>query len=44
MFTGWIYGHLQPTAAVLKVAHALMLRAIAAAKKAIEKNGRGEWI
>ena len=33
MFTGWIYDHLQPHAAVLKVAHPLMLRAIAAAKK-----------
>src|SRR6202451_2095794 len=37
MFTGWIYDHLQPHAAVLKVAHPLMLRAIAAAKK---KNDR----
>jgi len=33
MFTGWIYDHLQPHAAVLKVAHPLMLRAIAAKKK-----------
>jgi transposase len=33
MFTGWIYDHLQPHAATLKVAHPLMLRAIAAAKK-----------
>src|SRR6266567_1359585 len=33
MFTGWIYDHLKPHAAVLKVAHPLMLRAIAAAKK-----------
>ena len=32
-FTGWIYDHLQPHAAALKVAHPLMLRAIAAAKK-----------
>ena len=37
MFTGWIYDHLKPHAAVLKVAHPLMLRAIAAAKK---KNDR----
>src|ERR1700720_1674233 len=33
VFTGWIYDHLLPHAAVLKVAHPLMLRAIAAAKK-----------
>src|ERR1700674_3693709 len=37
VFTGWIYDHLQPHAAALKVAHPLMLRAIAAAKK---KNDR----
>src|ERR1700719_4058973 len=37
VFTGWIYDHLQPHAATLKVAHPLMLRAIAAAKK---KNDR----
>ena len=37
MFTGWIYDHLKPHAAALKVAHQLMLRAIAAAKK---KNDR----
>jgi len=37
MFTGWIYDHLKPHAAELKVAHPLMLRAIAAAKK---KNDR----
>ena len=36
-FTGWIYDHLKPHAAALKVAHPLMLRAIAAAKK---KNDR----
>jgi transposase len=36
MFTGWIYDHLAPHAPV-KVAHPLMLRAIAAAKK---KNDR----
>jgi transposase len=33
MFSGWIYDHLKPHAAELKVAHPLMLRAIAAAKK-----------
>jgi transposase len=33
VFTGWIYDHLQPHAAALKVAHPLMLRTIAAAKK-----------
>jgi transposase len=37
MFSGWIYDHLQPHAAALKVAHPLMLRAIAASKK---KNDR----
>src|ERR1700724_3784353 len=36
-FTGWIYDHLKPHAAALKVAHPLMLRAIAAAKR---KNDR----
>lgn len=37
IFTGWIYDHLKPHAAALKVAHPLMLRAIAASK---EKNDR----
>ncbi len=37
MFTGWIYDHLKPHAVALKVAHPLMLRAIAVAKK---KNDR----
>ena len=37
MFTGWIYDHLKPHAAALKVAHPLMLRAIVLAKK---KNDR----
>src|ERR1017187_8694510 len=37
MFTGWIYDHLKPHAAALKVAHPLMWRAIAAPKK---KNDR----
>jgi transposase len=33
IFTGWIYDHLRPHAEEVKVAHPLMLRAIAAAKK-----------
>ena len=37
MFSGWIYDHLKPHSAALQVAHPLMLRAIAAAKK---KNDR----
>ena len=37
LFSGWIYDHLRPHATALKVAHPLMLRAIAAAKK---KNDR----
>jgi len=37
IFTGWIYDHLKPHAAAVKVAHPLMLRAIAASKK---KNDR----
>jgi transposase len=37
LFTGWIYDHLLPHAASLKVAHPFMLRAIAASKK---KNDR----
>jgi transposase len=37
IFTGWIYDHLMPHAEAVKVAHPLMLRAIAAAKK---KNDR----
>jgi transposase len=37
IFTGWIYDHLLPHAAAVKVAHPVMLRAIAAAKK---KNDR----
>src|SRR5882762_6065719 len=37
VFTGWIYDYLLPHAAAVKVAHPLMLRAIAAAKK---KNDR----
>jgi transposase len=37
IFTGWIYDHLLPHAAQVKVAHPVMLRAIAASKK---KNDR----
>jgi len=37
VFSGWIYDHLTPHAAAVKVAHPLMLRAIAVAKK---KNDR----
>src|SRR5437763_13714795 len=37
IFTGWVYDHLLPYAAQVKVAHPVMLRAIAAAKK---KNDR----
>lgn len=37
MFTGWIYDHLKPHAAELKVAHPEMLKAIIAGKK---KNDR----
>jgi transposase len=37
IFTGWIYDHLLPHAEKVKMAHPLMLRAIAAAKK---KNDR----
>jgi hypothetical protein len=37
MFTGWIYDHFQPHAEALKVAHPLMLRAIAAAKKKTDR-------
>src|SRR5581483_9574865 len=33
VFTGWIYDHVRPHAKEVKVAHPLMLRAIAAAKK-----------
>jgi transposase len=38
IFIGWIYDHLLPQADKVKVAHPLMLRAIAAAKK--KKNDR----
>jgi len=37
IFTGWVYDHVLPHATAVKVAHPVMLRAIAAAK---EKNDR----
>ncbi|MGC2297804.1 MAG: hypothetical protein WA476_03305 [Acidobacteriaceae bacterium] len=37
IFTGWIYDHLLLHASAIKVAHPLMLRAIAAAKKKNDK-------
>jgi len=37
IFTGWIYDHLRPHAEKIKVAHPLMLRAIALAKKKNDK-------
>jgi hypothetical protein len=37
IFTGWIYDHLLPHAEKVKVAHPLMLRAIAAAKRKNDK-------
>jgi transposase len=37
IFTGWVYNHVLPHATAVKVAHPVMLRAIAAAKK---KNDR----
>jgi transposase len=37
IFTGWIYDYLLPHAEKVKVAHPLMLRAIAAAKKKNDK-------
>ena len=40
IFTGWIYDHLLPHAAQVKVAHPVMLRAIAAAKKKNDRIGR----
>jgi hypothetical protein len=39
LFTGWVYDWLAPHARQLKVAHPLMLRAIAAGKK---KNDRAD--
>ena len=42
IFTGWIYDHLLPHAENVKVAHPLMLRAIAAAKKKNDKIDAGK--
>src|ERR1700753_2945853 len=42
IFTGWIYDHLLPYAEKVKVAHPLMLRAIAAAKKKNDKIDAGK--
>src|SRR3954447_10274225 len=39
IFTGWVYDHLLPHAAQVKVAHPVMLRAIAAAKKKNDRCG-----
>lgn len=40
MFSAWIDDHLKPHAATLNVAHPLMLRAIAAAKKKSDRTDR----
>ena len=42
IFTGWIYDYLLPHADAVKVAHPLMLRAIAAAKKKNERIDAGK--
>jgi Transposase len=42
IFTGWIYDHLLPHAEKVKVAHPLMLRVIAAAKKKNDKIDAGK--
>src|SRR5215472_7619873 len=42
VFSGWIYDHLRPHAVGLKVAHPLMLRAIAAAKKRNDRIDAGK--
>src|SRR6266699_1373874 len=42
IFTGWIYDYLLPHADKVKVAHPLMLRAIAAAKKKNDKVDAGK--
>src|SRR5258707_5306674 len=42
IFTGWIYDHLLPHAEKVKVAHPLMLQAIAAAKKKNDKIDAGK--
>src|SRR5256886_476431 len=42
IFTGWIYDYLKPHAAGVKVAHPLMLRAIAASKKKNDQIDAGK--
>jgi len=42
IFTGWIYDHLKPHAVAVKVAHPLMLRAIAASKKKNDQIDAGK--
>lgn len=42
IFSGWIYDHLLPHAVQIKVAHPLMLRAIAAAKKKNDQIDAGK--
>src|SRR5258707_14743312 len=42
IFTEWIYDHLLPHAEKVKIAHPLMLRAIAAAKKKNDKIDAGK--
>src|SRR5437762_6243397 len=42
IFTAWIYDHLKPHAAAVKVAHPLMLRAIAVAKKKNDQIDAGK--
>ncbi len=42
IFTGWIYDHLLPHAEKIKVAHPLILRAIASAKKKNDKIDAGK--
>ena len=38
LFTGWIYDHIRPHARVIKIAHPLMLRAIAASGRCIRQT------
>src|SRR5207244_2000491 len=42
IFSGWIYDHLKPHAAAVKVAHPLMLRASAASKKKNDQIDAGK--
>ena len=42
IFSGWVYDHLKPHAAAVKVAHPLMLRAIAASKKKNDQIDAGK--